>query len=59
MMQTQNKAVSLQLSQSTLMRLIKNKAVNINDFHCLDRESKEVVRRSFLKSTFNDSSRMA
>jgi hypothetical protein len=58
MMQTQNKAVSLQLSQSTLMRLIKNNAVNINDFQCLDKESKEVVRRSFLKSTFKDSSRI-
>lgn len=48
--QSQETNVSLKLSQSTLMRLIKANAVKINDLHCLDKESKEVVRKTFLRS---------
>ena len=44
----QGKGVSLQLSHATLLRLIRDNAVNINDFQCLDKESKELVRRTFL-----------
>lgn len=42
--------VSLQLSQATLLRLIKENAVRVGDFQCLDKDSKETVRQSFMQS---------
>ncbi|MBU2881424.1 hypothetical protein KO525_09265 [Psychrosphaera sp. B3R10] len=42
--------VSLQINTSTLLRLIRENGVRLNDIHCLDKQSKETVRQSFLQS---------
>ena len=42
--------IAITINQSTLQRLIRDKAICLSDLHCLNKTSKRVVHQSFLKS---------
>ena len=49
-MQTNNH-IAIQINESTLQRLIRDKAICLTDLRCLDKDSKKRVHRSFLVGT--------
>ena len=46
----QKQRIRLELDESALMRLLEERRLNVEEFHCLDHQSKERIKRLWLQS---------